>query len=282
MTTILNHDIRSVDGGTIYMPKWFQGQSGWGNLALPDVYAAGTTGLYPSGTIYREGDRTFVYTKMGATNDSAYRSAGYMLRTKAAYASTSSGMQTAVADATSVVVNTGGAHVVDVYSGGMLGVYGTSYGSRFIVASGVADTSTTVNYDMTLTLDVGFPVAMATTDNITLTPNIYDEVNAYVTEEYSRYIGMIMHHQVTATEFSWLQTGGCNGMSFYWGSSTGDGSTSGVTFYAYHGATQAHEDATSNLIGGAVSGAVQEIGWRMGYTTADMSGGQSLYLNILN
>ena len=280
MIPIINSIVQK-DGGSIYMPKWFQGQSGWGNLAHPDVYAATTEQGWPCGTIYREGDRTFIYTKMGATNDSAFRSAGYFLRTKAAYASTSSGMQSAAIDAIDVVVNSGGAHAVDVYSGGMLGVYGTWYATRFIVASGVADTSTTVDYDMALTLDRGFPIALSTSDNITLTPNIYGEVNSYITQEFSRWIGVIMHHQVSAGEFSWLQCGGPHGMTFYFGSATG-ALHSGSTFYAYHGTCQALEDQATDAIGGVVTGSIQEIGTRLGYTSADMSGGQSLFLNILN
>jgi len=260
------------------MLKWYQGADGWGNLDLPDVYAASTSDLFPYGTIYREGSRTFVYTKMGATNDSAYRSAGYLLRTKATYKSVSSGMQVAALAATSITVNYGEACALDKYSGGILGVYGTSYGSRFIVSQALAGAT----YDMVLVLDVGFPVAMATTDNITLLENRYKEVNAYVTEEYAPYVGMIMHHQVTASERSWLQCGGENGMCFYWGSAEGD---DGNLFhmFAVHGAVQMLASNTSTAVYGSnVVGACQCIGYRPSYTDADMSGGQQIFLTILN
>ena len=67
MTTIINHDLRCVDGGTIYMPKWFAGQEGWGNLDLPSLYSESSTGLYPLGTLYTVDDRAFRYAHGSAS-----------------------------------------------------------------------------------------------------------------------------------------------------------------------------------------------------------------------
>jgi len=61
MTTIINHDLRVVDGRTLYMPPYAGGQDGWGNLALPDVGVSDAVQKYPIGTKYVEGDRTFRY-----------------------------------------------------------------------------------------------------------------------------------------------------------------------------------------------------------------------------
>ncbi len=58
----VNHDIRSNQGRTMYMPEYFEGENGWGNLALPDVYAADdATTLYPRGTRLVQGERSFYY-----------------------------------------------------------------------------------------------------------------------------------------------------------------------------------------------------------------------------
>lgn len=68
MSVTKNHDLRSNDGKTIFLPAWFENQEGWGNLTIPDVYTSSTTQLYPHGTKYRDDDRTFLYGKSGSTN----------------------------------------------------------------------------------------------------------------------------------------------------------------------------------------------------------------------
>lgn len=65
----INHDIRNVNGCSIQMPPWFSGEPGWGNLALPNVYTLDTVQEYPHGTAFREGERTWFYTKyIGSVN----------------------------------------------------------------------------------------------------------------------------------------------------------------------------------------------------------------------
>ncbi len=60
----VNHDLRRQDGKTLFMPSWYHGQDGWGNLQLPNVYKAdGATGKYPAGTKYVDGERVFWYAK---------------------------------------------------------------------------------------------------------------------------------------------------------------------------------------------------------------------------
>lgn len=57
-----NHDIRSNAGRTIYMPEYYRGEEGFGNLALPNVYNADdATALYPRGTKFVTGERVFFY-----------------------------------------------------------------------------------------------------------------------------------------------------------------------------------------------------------------------------
>jgi len=60
----INHDLRSNAGRTIYMPEYFSGEEGWGNLAIPNVYAADDTpASYPRGTRFVAGERSFYYGK---------------------------------------------------------------------------------------------------------------------------------------------------------------------------------------------------------------------------
>ncbi len=63
MVTIIEHDVRRNDGKSILMPAWFQGETGWGNLALPNVYKADSPQVYPAGTKYVDGERVFYYGK---------------------------------------------------------------------------------------------------------------------------------------------------------------------------------------------------------------------------
>lgn len=69
MVTIINHDIRSVDGGTVYMPEYIGGEVGWGNLAIPDPYVTSSVQHYPRGTMFRKGDRSWVHTKVSSTTN---------------------------------------------------------------------------------------------------------------------------------------------------------------------------------------------------------------------
>lgn len=50
------------NGAAVIMPPWFQGAKGWGNLDLPDVYAADDNPQqYPEGSVFVEGNRKFNY-----------------------------------------------------------------------------------------------------------------------------------------------------------------------------------------------------------------------------
>jgi len=66
---IINHDVRVVNGRTIYMPAYVDNQDGWGNLALPNLSVADSVQKYPLGAKYVDGDRVFKYAKfMGTMN----------------------------------------------------------------------------------------------------------------------------------------------------------------------------------------------------------------------
>ena len=63
MTTIVNHDIRSVNGKYIMMPPWKEGQAGWGNLSIPNTTLDGgdTAQQYPVNAKFVDFDRTHIY-----------------------------------------------------------------------------------------------------------------------------------------------------------------------------------------------------------------------------
>ncbi len=68
-----SHDLRSNHGRTIYMPEYYTGENGFGNLAIPNIYAADdATSLYPRGTRLVQGERSFYYgTYRGVVDSTA-------------------------------------------------------------------------------------------------------------------------------------------------------------------------------------------------------------------
>lgn len=69
MTTIINHDLRVVNGKTIWMPPWAGSQEGFGNLTIPVVNTADDTQQYPIGTRLIDGNRVFRYCYAGSNID---------------------------------------------------------------------------------------------------------------------------------------------------------------------------------------------------------------------
>lgn len=66
MSSKVNHDIRSNDGGTIYHLPENAGALGQGNLQIPNVYESDASpGLYPIGTRFVDGERVFHYSYAG-------------------------------------------------------------------------------------------------------------------------------------------------------------------------------------------------------------------------
>jgi len=75
MTTIINHDIRSVNGKYLVMPPWKEAQEGWGNLAIPNVYLDGgdTAQQYPVNTKFVDFDRTHIYGYCNSRGESTVK-----------------------------------------------------------------------------------------------------------------------------------------------------------------------------------------------------------------
>ncbi len=68
MAEIIERDLRRSNGRTIFLPAWFQGESGWTNGSMPNIYKAdGSAALYPAGTKYQDGERVCYYGKFIGT-----------------------------------------------------------------------------------------------------------------------------------------------------------------------------------------------------------------------
>lgn len=59
--TKVNHDLRVNDGGTIYHIGEIDGALGQGNLQVPNIFEESITALYPIGTKFVNGERSYRY-----------------------------------------------------------------------------------------------------------------------------------------------------------------------------------------------------------------------------
>lgn len=223
MTTIINHDLRSADGGTIYMPPYIGGEVGWGNLARPDVFLATSVQHYPRGTMYRKGYNSWVHTKLftaNATGD-AFGSTGY------GGISQGQGMFSIAKPSTNLTVDTAtkGETTLKVtqtvtanqYAGGYLTVYeSTALGMCFINI-----VSNTTN---TFTLDGKLPATYTSSANVYAVASPYMDVvgtqntqSANAARDYCPGIFNSRYDEngddPAANDFVWLQ---CAGLAAMW------------------------------------------------------------------
>jgi len=296
MTVNANTDLRVVNGGTLYMPPWEAANAKWGNLALPDVYAQSTTQKYPTGTIYRKGLRTFVYTLTDATyygTAGAGIIAGYLMESCSEREDLANSVITAVAGANTITINMGGACTVNAYAGGMIGiVMGTGLAlstvggcSQFqIISNTVQDAS---NY-VTFTLDGTLPIAYPTDSDVVITEHPYAKVRLPQTNPYTMCVGVLIGTSAAST-YLWLQTGGpCNmihvnatfegtefySVPFYVVGATGNRPVDGTTT-----TTNAIEHTSMQKIGNSY--ASTDIGGPVGGTPANTTFTETIWLDIL-
>lgn len=233
----VNHDIRSNQGRTIYMPEFYEGELGWGNLAIPSVYAADdTVALYPRGTRLVQGERVFYYGKALGTiangNSSSVTASiatsglgGQFFFTTAMQQDYADGLlvrKVAAEDKIWYNTTTSEARADDFYSGGWVCGKDSTGSNRFfwrrIVqhlyyatgadAAALLSGASAYTYLSSLLLDqpvINSKTAMATTimnmdwKNVVYSPN---------GDQYSPAIGAVCTGNPTATYNQWYQTWG--------------------------------------------------------------------------
>ena len=158
----VNHDLRCVDGKTIYMPAWKGGQAGWGNLTMPDVREVDITQQYPVGTKLVDSERVFYYAKsLGITNTDMGVKNGYTQHI--AFTTIAA---VAVAGTTKVVIDVAatdgvlanGAIAEDELAGGYVVIF--PHATNSFTSRIVSNTATTGAGEMTLALGDELPVAI--------------------------------------------------------------------------------------------------------------------------
>ncbi len=205
-TKIINHDLRSVNGKYIQMPAYKGGQSGWGNLSIPNPYSESTTALYPIGTKFVDDDRVWRYVKAGNTCTRLR-----VLQSWNAYSSTTQRENNVLAVAavvgdTTLTVTASGTITENMYAGGYVIVQATVkqlYRIESNAAIGAAATGL-------VTLDNPVRTALAVTNYAALYRDIYSDVR-YLTDGTMAGWGAgvcVPHYTITSGSFSWGQTWG--------------------------------------------------------------------------
>lgn len=275
MTTKINHDLRVVRGGTIYMPPWEGGNDKWGNLALPDVYSSSTAQAYPTGTIYRHGLRTFIYSKTDptyfgqkGTGDGSIN-AGYLVESASEMEALPNSVISGAAGANTMVVDMGKSVAVNAYAGGFIGIK-MGVGDRQTAGRSsmyqiISHTVSDGDDYVTLTLDGTLVIALTTADDVVMTENPYAVCRSPFTGPYGMCIGIYLT-QSYASRYVWLQTGGpCNFIpvnASYQGAAVGE-----HVCYALGGTTNNSEGTTDTTPGGALESAnLQIIGYQYAST----------------
>lgn len=226
MTTIINHDLRCIDGKTITMPPYIGEQNGWGNLAIPNVYATPVaTGLYPIGTAFRTDERAFRYVHFGLTTGTTNAfttqvgvpmETGYLMGcTSKPIASVSCTDPTH--DAYEVVCVLGVDTTLDEYAGGYL--YAHSIGNQFgcrITGNDAVTAGSNVTFDIEAPWPDTYEVLEST--NLTVNHSPWRHVVAHsggYNMSYNSVLGVqiIYNHGTTPGHtfdnyYGWIQTWG--------------------------------------------------------------------------
>ena len=261
MAVRVNHDLRNVDGQTLYLPQWKENQEGWGNLKLPDISLAGTLQRYPIGTRYRSGGRTYIYAKAGGTLNPDL-GAKNALTQHVAYTTIAA---TALQYATTVVIDVGGSDgaagdgviAVNELAGGYLVVFDAD--AKAYTRQIVSNTAVATG-EMTLVIDQPIPLALITdTDHAECMASPYLNLQAN-TDTISSVLG-IPTLIATSGQYFWLQTWGPVWIAPQGAVSTGNNDRQVV--FRHDGSIDQHD----------YSDAVVQFAQHAGFVLANASGG---------
>ena len=273
MTTVINHDLRVVDGRTLVMPAWKGGQKGWGNLTPPDIRDTDSVQKYPVGTKLLDNERVFYYAKASSVGVS-----------KTDYG-VKNGLRQHIAYTTIAAVAVAGAKVIvidvdtDDYNSGVIAANELAGGYVVVfnhdddafVCRILENTATSGAGEMTLTLQDELPVALAiNVDHAECMAHPF--FGCEWNEDPKEPVVGVAHAKVTANYWFWLQTWG-----LCWLSPQGDlgAEDSGhQATFRYNGNVQMHtyDDAYMTK--------AQHAGFVMAYAVAGTQGAPFIMLQI--
>lgn len=200
------------------MPPWEEGNDKWGSLTIPDVYLKGTSQLYPTGTIFRKGLRTFIYTLTDAVfyaGGAGHCIAGYLVESCSQRKTLANSIITAALGAFTIKVNYGGACAKDAYAGGFIGiVMGTGLTVSLEGACSsfqiISNTKQDGSNHVTFTLDGPLPALYPADSDVILTEHPYAKVRSPQQNPFGMCVGVMINTHAGG-KYLWVQTGGpCN------------------------------------------------------------------------
>ncbi len=204
----VNHDIRSNDGQTIYLPPEIGGASGASNLALPNVFAESATAQYPIGTRFVNGGRTYHYGKY--TTAIVYNTAA-VENTGAFALSYSNSYDTAYAAGETVIKVDGtsdGVPAKNALAGGYLFIWASAALGRIqmrVISNLAAESASP--YSVAMTLEQPTPVAIAANTGLEVYANQYASMRRATGANYSACVGLPPIN-FTVNYYGWVQTWG--------------------------------------------------------------------------
>ena len=229
-----SHDLRSNHGATIYMPPFAEGQTGWGNLAIPDPNNdIDTSQQYPIETVLRMDSRAWRYSLVGDVDADSVgrnirRGSGLMgtacINSYTDNLVSASGYNTVDVfklkiDMTTHVnyLNSATSVAVNDYAGGHFTLYTpTSYWGCRIVSNTVEDASGYVE----LTLESPLPLTLTSSHILMFEENLWWKVQyPGASGLYAALVGFPCMYSayktiasgagpVTDSDYIWLQTWG--------------------------------------------------------------------------
>lgn len=221
------------NGAGIILPPWFRGETGWGNVAIPDIYASDAIAKYPAGTKFVDGDRTWFYTKFKGTTpattpttvteETGYRLIGKGLMCHAFAEDYAAGTvrgvlaePTIYLGPTSVVTYMGTQAADDFYSGGWINVNDDHFQMARIIqheydATTITVGGTSLATPSTLTIDRNLGWALSASATARVMPNkwkhaVWQWESAY--QCFGVILGGCMISEPAHSTWMWLQTYG--------------------------------------------------------------------------
>ncbi len=205
-----------TNGKALILPPYVDDQSGWENVALPDLSVADDVQKYPLGTKYVNGDQVYRYAKAGGTlrTDEA---AGFAQIQAVFYCSVQAAADQYASElAVTVAVTDGhasnGAIAADELAGGYILLFdASSTGGAPQVLQIVSNTAVLVSVGGTMTIKVDgkIKVALTTSDHAEIMASPYSYVkNGVYSENYQDMKVGVPVVIATSGQFLWLQTWG--------------------------------------------------------------------------
>ncbi len=270
----VNHDLRVVNGRTIYLPSYADNQEGYGNIGLPDLSVADSAQQYPLGTKYVDGERVFKYAKFAGTvnpdlgaHNTQHQPIGFsaVAAVTLQYATT---VTFTMSGSDGHAAN--GTLAADELAGGYCVIFDAT--SKAINRQIKSNSAQTGGGTTTLEFTDPIPVALTTSDSLECIANPYRNVTASTSNNYG-VVGL-PELVYTSGQFGWLQTWGPRWVAPQ--AAVGSGSNNDICIFRHDGSIDELDYTADTNNKGQIAGYV------MCWPAAGTQGAPFIFLKISN